>query len=232
MDTQDDPEARIRDLERPLADAARASELGTAHDTGFVRPPPTRPWTDTFPPPPPGPAAPWPGYADHFPAPPPQQHKRSGGGLLMVLGAVIAFMFTAGIAAYIMFAGSTAEGGSAAGETNTRESRAAQPPAALPTVIPPETVTTVVPGEAVIVSGIEEHRTIECDGNAVIVSGIENTVEITGHCPSVTVSGIQNTITVDSADTIGVSGFENRVTFHTGQPQIGNSGMSNTVQQG
>ncbi|WP_102145193.1 DUF3060 domain-containing protein [Mycobacterium hubeiense] len=31
MDSHDDPEARVRELERPLVDVARASELGTGH---------------------------------------------------------------------------------------------------------------------------------------------------------------------------------------------------------
>ena len=51
METQDDPEKRIRDLERPLADAARASEIGA----DFSRIPPG---AHPYPPPPPGPVPP------------------------------------------------------------------------------------------------------------------------------------------------------------------------------
>src|SRR5207248_3132994 len=40
MEPQDDPEARIRDLERPLADTARASEMGaTQTPAGYPYPP-------------------------------------------------------------------------------------------------------------------------------------------------------------------------------------------------
>ncbi|OBJ91188.1 hypothetical protein A5639_10745 [Mycolicibacterium conceptionense] len=83
-----------------------------------------------------------------------------------------------------------------------------------------------------IVSGINEHRTIECQDNTVIVSGIQNELEITGHCTAVTVSGVENVIRVEAADTIGVSGFDNRVTYRTGEPEVSKSGQSNVVEQG
>lgn len=229
MDPQEDPEARIRELERPLTDAARTSELGIGRDTGDV--PATQPWTygNTFPPPPPGPPAPWPGYADQVPVPA-QPPSGSGGRILVVLGLIMVCLFAAGIAAYVMFSDS----GDATGTERT--AFAPEPTVQSPVIAPPQVTTdsTIVtaPGETVTVSGINENRTVRCDGNAVIVSGIENTVTITGHCANVAVSGIQNTITVDSADTIGVSGFENRVTFHTGQPEISKSGQDNSVEQG
>lgn len=50
MEPDDDPEARIRDLERPLADSARASEFGGTESGGSGYPP--------YPPPPPGPVPP------------------------------------------------------------------------------------------------------------------------------------------------------------------------------
>ncbi|MHC9292136.1 DUF3060 domain-containing protein [Mycobacterium sp. LTG2003] len=227
MDPQEDPEARIRELERPLADVARASELGTGPDAGNVSP--TQPWTHgtPFPPPPPGPPAPWPGYADQFPAPPPP-HNGSGARILVVLGLIMVSLFAAGIAAYVMFSG----GGTGSDETAAPPNPTVQAPVIAPPRVTTESTTVTAPGETVIVSGINENRTVACNGNAVIVSGIENTLTITGHCANVAVSGIQNTITVDSADSIGVSGFENRVTFHTGQPEISKSGQDNSVEQG
>src|ERR1700728_128601 len=54
MKSEDDPEARIRELEQPMADTAARSEAG-------VTPPPgkwTAPHAPPFPPPPPGPAFP------------------------------------------------------------------------------------------------------------------------------------------------------------------------------
>ena len=83
-----------------------------------------------------------------------------------------------------------------------------------------------------IVSGISEHRTVECRDNTVIVSGIENELEIIGHCAALTVSGVENVITVESVDTIGVSGFDNRVTYRSGEPEVSKSGQSNVVEQG
>ncbi|WKG02262.1 DUF3060 domain-containing protein [Mycolicibacterium sp. HK-90] len=232
MDPKDDPEARIRELERPLAEAARASELG-AEPTASADPPPTQPWThgNTFPPPPPGPPAPWPGYEPYPVASPP---PRSSGGtpFLILFGAVSMMLVAGGVAAYLMFSdsgttGSQSDTQSDSQSTTIRETAVSRFP--MPEPVAP---TQVSPGETVIVSGIGENRTIDCRDNTVIVSGIENNLEITGHCVAVTVSGVDNVITVDSADTIGVSGFDNRVTFHTGQPDVSKSGQSNVVEQG
>ena len=81
MEPHDNPEARIRALEQPLADIARATELGTTpHTSGGAYPPPPLP---PMPPyaqdygaqyTPPGYGAPW--------APPPR--KVSGNGSLPV----------------------------------------------------------------------------------------------------------------------------------------------------
>ncbi len=231
MDPKDDPEARIRELERPLAEVARASELGTGEPASPADPPPTQPWThgNTFPPPPPGPPAPWPGYEPYPGATPPR--PSSGGAPLMILiGAVTMMLVAGGVAAYLMFGDSGGAGTDTQSDSEsttirqTAVSRFPEPEAVAP--------TQVSPGETVIVSGIGENRAIDCRDNTVIVSGIENQLEITGHCVAVTVSGVDNVITVESADTIGVSGFENRVTFHTGQPDVSKSGQSNVVEQG
>ncbi|MGV0811895.1 DUF3060 domain-containing protein [Mycolicibacterium boenickei] len=230
MDPKDDPEARIRELERPLADAARASELGIEHP-GPAGPPPTQPWThgNTFPPPPPGPPAPWPGY-EPYPAPPPPQRSSSGAPLMILFGAVTMLLVAGGIAAIVMFSDSGTDDSDARSDsqsTTIRQTVASRVP--MPEPVAP---TAVPAGQTVIVSGIGENRTIECQDNTVIVSGIENQLEITGHCAAVTVSGVDNVVTVNSAATIGVSGFDNKVTFHTGQPEVSNSGQSNVVEQG
>ncbi len=235
MDPSDDPEQRIRELERPLAE--RASELGTDKYTAPASPPPTQPWTHAnYPPPPPGPPAPWPGYADPYP-PAPRPRGSAGAGVLFLLGVVIFFVVAGGVTAYLMFSGSgrdTGGDGSTAGQTTSRSkiTIAAPQPVPSPSPAQPPQASTAAPGETVIVSGINEHKTIACNGNAVTVSGIENTVEITGHCSTIGVSGIQNTITAESADSIGVSGFENHVTYRSGTPQVANSGQDNIVEQG
>jgi hypothetical protein len=43
MNPEDDPEARIRELERPLNDVAKATELGTGQYGASYPPPPTAP---------------------------------------------------------------------------------------------------------------------------------------------------------------------------------------------
>src|SRR6185312_2262917 len=87
MEPHDDPEARIRALEQPLADNARATELGTTPYTApnhAYLPPPLPP----MPPqaqgryPPPGYGAPW--------APPP---RKSSAGIPWVIFAVAAVLF-------------------------------------------------------------------------------------------------------------------------------------------
>ncbi|WP_202915135.1 MULTISPECIES: DUF3060 domain-containing protein [unclassified Mycolicibacterium] len=236
MDPKDDPEARIRELERPFADAARASELGTDKHMSPAGPPPTQPWTygNTFPPPPPPPPAPWPGY-EQYPAPP-QPRRSTGTATMFILFGVLAMMLVAGgIGAFLTFS-NTESGNTGSGNdesftdsqsTTTRETAVGRVPLAEP-VAP----TQVPAGETVIVSGISEHRTVECRDNTVIVSGVENEVEITGHCTAVTVSGVDNVITVDSVDTIGVSGFDNHVTYRSGEPEVTRSGQSNVVEAG
>ncbi len=212
MDPKDDPEARIRELERPLADAAQASELGTGKTAGPSGPPPTQPWTTAYPPPP----------------------RRTSGAtpFFILFGALTVILVAGGIAATVMFSSTDA------GTTDTDSYSDSQSTTIRQTTIngvpvPGPVAPTQVPaGETVIVSGINEHRTVECRDNTVIVSGIENQLEITGHCAALTVSGVQNVITVESADTIGVSGFENRVTYRGGEPDVSKSGQSNVVEAG
>ena len=86
--------------------------------------------------------------------------------------------------------------------------------------------------ENIIVSGINESRTVVCNQNTVSISGVSNTVVITGHCTRLSVSGVQNKVTVDSADSIEASGFSNQITYHTGSPQVEQSGQGNVVHQG
>lgn len=233
MDPKDDPEARIRELERPLADAARSSELGTG---GPAAPPPTQPWTygNSFPPPPPGPPAPWPGY-EPYPAPPQPRRNTGSPHLFLAFGGFALFLVVGGLVmAYLTFSKTDTADTDSDTDTVTDSQSTTIRQTTINGIPMPETGTqTQVPaGETVIVSGINEHRTVECRENTVIVSGIENELEITGHCVAVTVSGVENVITVESAETIGVSGFDNRVTYRTGTPDVSKSGQSNVVEQG
>jgi len=94
MEPDDDPEARIRALEQPLADTARATELGTtpytAPNSAYL-PPPLPP----MPPPvqgsyqPPGYGAPW--------APPPRKTSAGIPWVVLGVGAVVFMILAAGV---------------------------------------------------------------------------------------------------------------------------------------
>jgi hypothetical protein len=224
MAADEDPEERIRELERPLADAARASEVGSAqpggqaYPPGPAAPPPPSPWT----------------YGGPFPGPPPQ--RPSGNRMWWILGTVIVIGMLAlagGIAAF------------AAHQLSGVRSIISSPPTITDTFGPPSgtgpsttrtrtpgTSPAPAPGDKVSVSGVGENRKIACNDNIVIVHGVSNTVVITGHCTSLAVSGMQNQVTVDAVDTIEAAGLNNKVTYHSGSPKVSNSGGSNVVQQG
>ncbi|HUE31421.1 MAG TPA: DUF3060 domain-containing protein [Mycobacterium sp.] len=238
MNPQDNPEDRIRELERPLADSARASEVGSSQAAGQAYPPgpgvppPPSPWTygDTY-----GGT-----YGGPFSGPPPK--PPSGNRMWWILGAVIVIGVIAlagGIAAFAAHQLSGVRSIITSPPTisvpftspaNTPNSPA--PSTSRTRASGPSTSPTPPPGGELSVSGINENRTIACNSSIVSVSGVSNTVVITGHCTSLTVSGVQNSITVDAVDTIDASGFNNKVTYHTGTPKITNAGDSNVVEQG
>src|SRR5271163_3496900 len=226
MKSEDDPEARIRELEQPLAEAARASEAGENPPPSKWAPPPA----SAMPPPP---SLPYSGGL--FPSPS-AQYSRSNRTLWIILGVFVIGMIALPAAIFLFTAHQVSRSGM------TTFSPIPSIPTAGPTAsatMPPTTATapstsvsTAPAGENITVSGISEARTIACNGGSVSVSGITNNVVITGHCASVSVSGIQNQIKVDAADTIQASGSGNQVTYHTGSPTIGNSGFDNVVQRG
>ncbi|OJZ64290.1 hypothetical protein BRW65_29060 [Mycobacterium paraffinicum] len=252
MAANDDPEDRIRELERPLADAARASEASSAQSAGQAfepspgyPAPPAYPPAPAFPPGPAGPPPPPPAWSYGGPLGGPPQGP-SGNRMWWIVGTLIAvgvLALAGGIAAFAAhqlygvrsiitspptftntFGPQTTTPGGTGPSTTTRTKT--------PTSTTTSTSPTPPPGSQVTVSGIGENRTIACNANVVNVSGVSNTVVISGHCASLTVSGVQNDITVDAVDSIEASGFNNKVTYHSGAPKVGNSGSGNVVQQG
>jgi Protein of unknown function (DUF3060) len=208
MTSQDDPEERIRELERPLADQRRASEgngsWGYSGDGG---------------------------YGDPFPGHPPPHS--SGNRVWWILGAVFvvgAIGLAAGIAAFASHQLAPVRSIIVSPPAGPSVS---EPQAGTPAVPAPSTSSSgVVPHSKISISGTNQHRTIACVGNTIDISGVSNTVVITGNCSSLTVSGVRNSVTIDAVDGIDVSGFDNKVTYHAGTPMISNSGGSNVVAQG
>jgi hypothetical protein len=247
MNAEDDPERRIRELEQPLSDAARASELGS--QPGEAQPPggysyQAPPWAGA-PVPPPGNFGPPVSYGAPYSAGSPQ--RSSGNRLWWIIGAVFVvgvLALVGGIAAFVGHQFS--RGGSVVVSTPSSSTRTTTAPRMMPRTSPPTaapslTITlaptppassTAPPGGTLTVAGINENQTIACNDNIVDVSGVSNTVVITGHCTSLTVSGVQNVITIDAVDTIDASGFNNKITYHTGSPKVSKSGSGNVVGQG
>ena len=230
MKSEDDPEARIRELEQPLADTARASEAG-------INPPPGK-WA--APPAPPGPAYPPPPPTFGSPSPwmSPQPPSRN-----RVWWILAAFFIIGTIAIPLGFAVFGIHRATHSGmmtlfpSTSTAPTSAAPPASGTQAPVPvtstsPSQAPTAPAGATLTISGIKENRTIACNDSAINVSGISNQVVITGHCASLHVSGVQNSITVDAVDSVDVSGFNNQITYHTGSPTIENSGGQNVVQKG
>jgi hypothetical protein len=233
MKPEDDPEARIRELERPLSETARASEMGSAQTPGGY-PYPPGPAAPPLPPPPPF------NYGTSFPPSAPRTFNRLR--LWIILAAVfvpIVITVLAGIivnnAGHQFSRGLTtlspAPSVSPSTVPNSLPNTVTQTPGAGPSTAPPSKPLPPAGGN-LSAAGINENQTIACNDSIVNVSGISNTVVITGHCKSLDVSGVQNKVTVDAVDTIEASGFNNQITYHTGSPSIDKSGDGNVVQQG
>ncbi|MGA7054687.1 MAG: DUF3060 domain-containing protein [Mycobacterium sp.] len=235
MEQQEDPEDRIRELERPLADNGRTSERGGAPPSGYA-----------YPPPPPGPVPPVPTpspYNYGYGGPPPGAAPRSPSGNRVWW--ILAALFVVGVLALVGIIAAYAShrfsrGNLVVPSPTPSTSWVISPPKAIPrssnpsaTQPPGPSVAPLPPqGAELTVTGINENKAVTCNDNILIVSGVSNTVVITGHCVSVTVSGLNNMVTVDAADTIDASGLNNHVTYHSGLPQITKSGDGNVVQQG
>ena len=223
MKPEDDPEARIRELERPLAETARASEMGTSPAPGAY---PYQPGVPVLPPTPP------PSYGGTFGPTIPTLPSRK-----RLLWVLLPF-FVIGLVSFISYNTQRHSQGGMVTLSPTPTSAAsapspgeAQTPAPAPSTSP-SAAATAPAGAALTISGIKENRTVACNQSAINLSGISNKVVITGHCTSLHVSGVQNSITVDAADSIDVSGFNNQITYHTGSPSVEKSGDGNVVQQG
>lgn len=246
MNPEDDPEARIRELEQPLNNQAYASELGQSGGYNYPPPPPgpvPPPMSGNQPPVSGNLTPPAYGYNSAFPGATP----RSSSGvrwfwILAAVGVIGVLILVGGIAAY---AARQFSHGDLVVMSPTESTSASEVPSGGPTTGPSTGKThapssgpsnpatsTAPAGQPVIVSGINEIKTVACSGNTITISGISNNITITGHCGTVNVSGLQNVVTVDAVDVIDASGLNNKVTYHSGSPKISKAGSGNIVEQG
>jgi hypothetical protein len=227
MKSEDDPEARIRELEQPLAETARASEAGENPLPSKWAPPPGPP----MPPPPPPP------YGGSFSSPLPGTSSRSRAWWILA-GVFVIGMIALPAGIMLFTAHQISRSGvstllpipSISVESPSPSTAPTQTPAAGPSASP-TSVTTVPASGNVSVAGINEKRTIVCNDGTVNVSGVANEVVITGHCASLTVSGVKNKVTVETADRIQASGFNNEISYLAGSPHIDTSGQGNAIQK-
>ena len=242
MSRDDDPEARIRELERAMSDQARASELTEPGQAWSSRPPAAgSPYPTRYSRPP-----------QNLPAPPWPTGVPTTAARRLILGAVVLAVIVGPVVAAIVFVTNLT------GKKHTTflpPSPGQQPSISVAVPTPPQSGdgssvvvngTTVLSGPGLVelppqsddpnrpiqVAGVRGHRTVACNDRRINISGVSNSVTITGHCSTVEVSGIENSVTVDSADKIVTSGMDNHVTYHSGTPEIPDPGRSNTVSRG
>ncbi|MGD9620039.1 MAG: DUF3060 domain-containing protein [Mycolicibacterium sp.] len=247
MEPDGDPEARIRDLERPLADRARASELGTQpYGSGPLdTPPPPYSWgASQYGQPQHGPSpydqpqyppSPYdqPGYAQsQYGQPqhnspyyaPPQHvvHKRSPALKLipLVIGLVVA-----GIVGTILIAGFAGRDAPLTFKSEPSGGGTVEPPQVVidPPQIDveqPEIDTPLDPAAQVLTVGA---------GDTLSFGGIEQNKTVLCHHGTVNISGMTNTVEIrGDCAAVSVSGMNNVITVeHAGS--ITASGFDNQV---
>ncbi|EKF24992.1 hypothetical protein C731_0975 [Mycolicibacterium hassiacum DSM 44199] len=241
MASEDDPEERIRYLERATQ---RARELGVDQTSGEW------PSADALPPPVEGYPSSYP-TGGHY-SPPSSRTVLPVTIVVAVVSVVILGVLGAGTLVWWAFRGASLDGvAGGGGHVDFPEGPSfrtlpplpsfgpiPEPPSfptrtPLPSINPtpePPAVIEGLPGFQIRVSGVGNVRRIVCDDTIVSVSGVGNTVTIAGHCRRVVVPGADNEVTVDSTDVIDASGFDNRVLYHTGDPHINQSG-TNVVER-
>lgn len=195
MGREEDPEDRIRELERPLADTARASELGATVPAAQPHPqgPPPAPWTYGGPPP-----------------------RRSGNRMWWILGTLVvvgALALAGGIAAF------------AARQFSGVRSIIESPPTSRPSSTSPapppggrvsvsgvnENRTLACKDNIVSVSGVSNTVVITGHCASISVSGLRNAITVDS-VDAVEASGFNNSVTYHSGTPkISKSGDSNEV---------------------
>ncbi|HZC51616.1 MAG TPA: hypothetical protein VE441_03845, partial [Mycobacterium sp.] len=167
MNPHEDPEDRIRELERPLADSARTSEVGgsqpadQAYAPGPELPPPPNQWS----------------YGGPLSGPPPK--PPSGNRVWWILGTVIVIGMLALAGGIAAFAAHQLSGVRSIITSPPTISVPFTSPANSPTTSPPSksrtqtsapsSSATAPAGGQLTVSGINENRTVACNDSVVSV---------------------------------------------------------------
>jgi len=184
----DDPEKRIRELERELADATRPPQ-STRYTTGDPPYTANAPYTGD------------PTYVGGSPygfGVPPRRRKSTFPWLLIVLVLGIVVPIVASLLATFVRS------------TPTRSTLGNGPRTTAPSNGP----TAVPQGGELRVGGNLTTRTVACNDGKLTLYGYGTTYSVTGHCASLTVGGYNNNVTVDSADTLESTGYSNTVAVH------------------
>jgi hypothetical protein len=211
----DDPEKRIAELERGLAEHYPASEAPPAReataDPSWAAPPareatPDASWAAT-----PAPPAPIPQYIPPAgPIPALYGRRRSPVfRVVWIIGIFWAVAIPIGIA-FSWFMSSRLSGMDPFG---------------------PSTLT-VTKGGSVSVGGNNETKTIECNDGSVSLSGNNGNFTVTGHCATVNVSGNNTHATIDWTDVIVAGGINTVTIYHKGEPKVTKGGINVSVSQG
>ena len=249
MNPEDDPEARIRALEQPLTDQARASELGggqSAGDSAYL-PPPTAAYT------PPDYSIPAYGSPPQYGSPPygtqqygTQQYgtqpygtqqwgapynappRRSSAGIPWVLFGVIAVVFLVAIGVgAVIWTTRSSETGSGVSSGGGSIDVPTVPSIEIPSMpsIPSIPSFPAAPGAP----DTDPNVIIGAPGQTVTVSGIDENKTVACNDATVTVSGIRNTVNITGhCVSVSVSGIENAITVDNAD-RIGASGFDNKV---
>jgi len=212
----DDPEMRIRELERRLADAKygprenvpAGDEVGPAEAPGLMLPPSP----GTMAPPPPG--VNLPNY-DLLRRQMNRRRRFSGFWLIFLVPGIMLVLV-------LVFHPYRVEKHS----TSPTSLPGAQPTPDLSSAL------TVGPGGNLTEEPRNETFTVLCDQAELTIAGNANSAYVAGHCAHLIVKGSHNKVVADNADAIDTDGSGNQVIYHAGTPQISVRGSGNVVQKG
>jgi hypothetical protein len=211
---QDDPEARIRELE--VGSFSENPGIASPQQSTPLPPPVPPPSYGAPPPPPYGAPVPMPAYPDNVRYSdnvPRSRIRRTGWGSRLIVLAVFGFfMFTPLWNAVHTFFG---QWWPSSGHGSTTSA---------PLI--------VEKGGTLSVSGNDTSQTVACNDGTLTLGGNSNKFTVTGHCLTLHVSGNDTTVTIDGADTIDAGGIRTVTTYHSGTPKIVKTGIDVTVQQG